>query len=131
MEACRYNPREHVLIHPQLETSLRSHLPDDIQDNAFVYFHRITRNYVIAWWAKKGKSFVDCFNLGESLQNMTKEDFHNTIRAMVKCDSKKRLVRRLKRKRNAYLKEQQDKEDFYQSLAEDTSKNKKVLGMSG
>lgn len=108
---CHYNPRQHMIIHPQLETSLRSRLPAEDKDNLFVYFHRETKNYVVAWWAKKGERFVDSHNVGKSLRNFTKEDFHSLIRALRNVDGKSRMIERMKRQRSEKLSRQQDEAD--------------------
>ena len=64
--ACKFDNRQHVIVHPELERWLMRQVPPHVGDSLFTYFHTIERNYVIAQWVRPGH-FVDVRNLGPHL----------------------------------------------------------------
>jgi len=100
-----YHPGKHMIWDHEVGRFLRRHLQ---RDDLFVYFHRIARTWIVAYWVEKGRRFVEVWN-GTDIREFNRQDVDQLERWHHRYGETAREFRnRIKSEEAAYYARQDD-----------------------
>ena len=115
--ACRYDKRQHRIIHPRIERWIQRQVRDSkFRASLFMYYHRSHGTFIVARWVVPGRLFEDIINLEYSLSNFDKEmarQFRIQVRSPVGRRQLSRALIQKERDRISRLQQQNDKKVEY------------------